>query len=100
MPDDGTRPQDRRWRGDARVPLRWLLVDESAMGAPDVAITVCADIEGLFVDSPLPLGETPLPPLRRAGVSARPWPPRPSCLIASPVGNDFLDPQHAGPLVI
>jgi hypothetical protein len=34
------------------VPLRWLLVDEYTMGEPDVAVAVCADIDGLFVDAP------------------------------------------------
>ncbi|MEV0807963.1 hypothetical protein [Micromonospora sp. NPDC050200] len=72
MADDEKSPQDLRWRWDEPVPLRWLLVDEYTMGEPDSAIAVCADIEGLFVDSPPTvrgttlLGCLPHPPLRRA----------------------------------
>ncbi|GAB2623558.1 hypothetical protein Aab01nite_16820 [Paractinoplanes abujensis] len=58
--------------GSDAHPLRWLLVDEAVMGERDVVVAACADIEGLFVDSPSTVGETtllgchPHPPLRRA----------------------------------
>jgi RNAse (barnase) inhibitor barstar len=70
--DEDPSPQDRRWQWNEGVPLRWLLVDESAMGEPDAAIAACADIAGLFFDSPPTvrattfLGCMPCLPLRRA----------------------------------
>jgi RNAse (barnase) inhibitor barstar len=54
------------------VPLRWLLVDDCTADPPGDAIAVCADVEGLFTDSPNTpqhttlLGCRPLPPLKRA----------------------------------
>ncbi|MEU4778131.1 barstar family protein [Micromonospora sp. NPDC023633] len=72
MTDDGVSSPDLRWRWDKPVPLRWLLVDETAVGEPDVAVAVCADVEGLFVETPpvaraaTLLGCLPQPPLRRA----------------------------------
>jgi hypothetical protein len=65
-------PHDRQWRWEEGISLRWLLVDEFTMGAPDAAVAACADIDGLFVDSPTRARETtllgcwPHPPLRRA----------------------------------
>ncbi|MEV4637119.1 barstar family protein [Actinoplanes sp. NPDC049548] len=72
MAHEESSPQDRRWRWDERVPLRWLLVDECTMGESDTAVAVCSDVEGLFVDEPSAvrkatlLGCLPCPPLRRA----------------------------------
>ncbi|MEV4346173.1 barstar family protein [Actinoplanes sp. NPDC049596] len=68
--DDEVSPRDSRWRWAESVPLRWLLVDESAMDGRVVAVAAVADIEGLFADSPgrgtTLLGCLPYPPLRRA----------------------------------
>ncbi|WP_346535788.1 barstar family protein [Micromonospora sp. DPT] len=72
MTDDGLTPPDRRWRWDKPVTLRWLLVDEYSMGEQDAAVAICADIEGVFVDTPSAahaatlLGCLPQPPLQRA----------------------------------
>ncbi|MFI7605360.1 barstar family protein [Micromonospora sp. NPDC049366] len=72
MPGEETSPQDQQWHWDEDVPLRWQLVDESAMGESDAVIAACADIEGLFIDSPSRVRETtllgcmPHLPLRRA----------------------------------
>ncbi|MEU5945644.1 barstar family protein [Micromonospora sp. NPDC047465] len=50
MTDEQADPLVVRWRWNRAVPLRWLLVDESTEGEP--ALAVCADIDGLFVETP------------------------------------------------
>jgi hypothetical protein len=60
-----------RWSWDRSPALRWLLLDEYTMGEPDTVVALCADVDGLFVDtadeSPARLlGCLPEAPLRRA----------------------------------
>jgi hypothetical protein len=60
-----------RWSWDRSPALRWLLLDEDTTGEPDTVVALCADVDGLFVDTPAPpparlLGCRPEPPLRRA----------------------------------
>ncbi|KAB8183416.1 hypothetical protein [Microbispora catharanthi] len=43
------------WTWDRHLPLRWLLVD-GYTGDTDVAVGVCADVDGMFV-APEPLPE-------------------------------------------
>ncbi|WP_030510710.1 hypothetical protein [Microbispora rosea] len=92
---------DHVWTWNRHQPLRWLLVDEYTgdPGDPDVAMGVCADIDGLFVaPEPLPeperfmlLGCDPAGPLREA-LDAAPAP------HDGPVGawlpTVMLDPVH------
>ncbi|MBG0825931.1 barstar family protein [Planomonospora sp. ID91781] len=78
------------------MPLRWLLIDEGSSGVDgsDVALALCADIDGLFVDPEPPraaehytlIGCDPAGPLREALAHAgtdRAW-----------LSDIVLDPVH------
>jgi RNAse (barnase) inhibitor barstar len=72
--------------------LRWLLVDDFAMGQPDSAVAVCADIDGVFADppGPPPVGRFTAVGCAPAGRLAA------ACAAPGPVwlGNIFLDIVH------
>ncbi len=90
------------WTWDRHLPLRWLLVDEYT-GDTDVAVGVCADVDGMFVaPEPLPeperytlLGCDPAGPLRAAlGAAPAPHSGRGDAEARAWLPTVMLDPVH------
>jgi RNAse (barnase) inhibitor barstar len=78
--------------------MRWLLVDEHTMGAPDTTVAACADIDGLFVDAasalpadgpadPQDRSQAPFQPARLQGCRPAPALHRALMALARGAGN-------------